>query len=223
MEKTKRLVIIGNTTNARLAKWFFEKDSNYEVAAFSVSRSYIEEDTWLDLPLVPFEELEQRYPPADFDAFVAIGYTKMNQIREKMYHETKEKGYTLPNYISSKCSFLTEEPIGDNNLILEDNTIQPYVKIGSNNVFWSGNHIGHDTVIHDHITITSHVVVSGYCQIHNNCFLGVNATLHNEITLRKATLVAAAAIIAKSTKEEKGIYLPARSTLLDKKSDEINF
>ena len=223
MEKTKRLVIIGNTTNARLAKWFFEKDSNYEVAAFSVSRSYIEEDTWLDLPLVPFEELEQRYPPADFDAFVAIGYTRMNQIREKMYHETKEKGYTLPNYISSKCSFLTEEPIGDNNLILEDNTIQPYVKIGSNNVFWSGNHIGHDTVIHDHITITSHVVVSGYCQIHNNCFLGVNATLHNEITLRKATLVAAAAIIAKSTKEEKGIYLPARSTLLDKKSDEINF
>ncbi|HKK79956.1 MAG TPA: acetyltransferase [Phaeodactylibacter sp.] len=223
MEKTKRLVIIGNTTNARLAKWFFEKDSNYEVAAFSVNRSYIEEDTWLDLPLVPFEELEQRYPPADFDAFVAIGYTKMNQIREKMYHETKEKGYTLPNYISSKCSFLTEEPIGDNNLILEDNTIQPYVKIGSNNVFWSGNHIGHDTVIHDHITITSHVVISGYCKIHNNCFLGVNATLHNEVTLHEATLVAAAAIIAKSTKEGKGVYLPARSTLLDKKSDEINF
>jgi len=223
MEKTRSLVIVGNTTNARLAKWFFEKDSNYQVVAFSVNREYIEEDTWLGLPVVPFEDLEQYYPPADCDAFVAIGYTKMNQIREKMYHETKEKGYTLPNYISSKCSFLTEEPIGDNNLILEDNTIQPFVKIGSNNVFWSGNHIGHDTVIHDHITITSHVVVSGYCQIHNNCFLGVNATLHNEITLHKATLVAAAAIIAKSTKEEKGIYLPARSTLLDKKSDEINF
>ena len=67
-----------------------------------------------------------------------------------------------------------EEPnieIGENNLILEDNTIQPFVKIGSNNVFWSGNHIGHDVEICNHVYITSHVVISGFTKIGNNCFL----------------------------------------------------
>lgn len=220
--KSKKIIIVGTTTNARLAKWYFENDTDYEVVAFSVNKDFITEASWLGLPVVPFENLEMFFPPSEYFAFVAIGYTKMNKIREKMYEEVKAKGFELPNYISSKCSFLTQEPIGDNNLILEDNTIQPFVKIGSNNVFWSGNHIGHDTVIHNHIMITSHVVVSGYCEIKDNCFLGVNATIHNEVILEKETLVAAAAIIAKQT-IEKGVYLPAQTSLFKKNSEEINF
>lgn len=222
MRKSKRIIIIGTTTNARLAKWYFDNDSDYEVVAFSVNRAFMCDTYMLGLPVVPFEDLEKFYSPLEFFAFVAIGYTKMNKIREKMYNEVKDKGFHLPNYISSKCNFLTEEQIGDNNLILEDNTIQPFVKIGSNNVLWSGNHIGHDTVIHNHVTITSHVVVSGYCVIRDNCFLGVNATLHNEVLLDKETLVAAASIITKQT-VEKGVYLPARSSLFNKNSEELEF
>jgi sugar O-acyltransferase (sialic acid O-acetyltransferase NeuD family) len=222
MKNSKKLVIVGSTTNARLAKWYFENDTDYEVCAFSVHSIYINDTTFEGLPVVPFEELENQYPPSDYDAFVAIGYTKMNAIREKLYYATKSKGYVLSNYISSKCTFLTQETIGDNNLILEDNTIQPFVRIGSNNVLWSGNHIGHDTVIRDHITITSQVVVSGYCEIYNNCFLGVNATLHNEISLSEKTLVAAGAVITKNS-VEKGVYLPSQSSLFKKNSEELNF
>ena len=222
MNKTKKIIIIGTTTNAKLAKWYFDNDSEYEVVAFSVNKEFILESFWLGLPVVPFEDLERIYSPAEYFAFVAIGYRKMNKIREKMYVESKGKGFELPNYISSKCNFLTQEAIGDNNFILEDNTIQPFVKIGNNNVFWSGNHIGHDTVIHNNNTITSHVVISGYCEIMNNCFLGVNSTLHNEVILENETLVAASATITKRTKE-KGVYLPAQSILFNKNSEEINF
>jgi sugar O-acyltransferase (sialic acid O-acetyltransferase NeuD family) len=222
MKKSKKIVIIGTTTNARLAKWYFDNDSEYEVVAFSVNKEFITEKFWLGLPVVPFEDLENIFSPAEYFAFVAIGYRKMNKIREKMYIESKRKGFELPNYVSSKCNFLTQETIGDNNFILEDNTIQPFVKIGNNNVFWSGNHIGHDTIIHNNNTITSHVVVSGYCEIMNNCFLGVNSTLHNEVILENETLVAASATITKRTKE-KGVYLPAQSILFNKNSEEINF
>ncbi|MCI0562459.1 MAG: acetyltransferase [Nitrososphaera sp.] len=218
--KTKKLVIIGATSNAKLAKYFFDTDSDYEVAAFSVDEAYITEPLFRGLPVVPFEEVEKSYPPDQYDAFVAIGYSKMNKIREKLYHDSKSKGYKLPNYISSRCSYLTQEPIGDNNLILEDNTIQPFETIGSNNVFWSGNHIGHEGSIGDHNTITSHVVISGFVKIASNCFFGVNATIRDAISIASETLVAAGAIIMKDT-VEKGVYLPARSMLFDKKSDEI--
>ncbi len=218
--KNKKVVIIGNTSNARLAKYFFTIDSEYEVAAFSVDKKYITDAEFEEIPVVALEDLNLKYPPSDFDAFVAVGYTDMNKIREKLYNECKDKGYKMANYISSHCTYLSQFPTGDNCFILEDNTIQPYVKIGNNVVLWSGNHIGHDVVIEDHNFITSHVVVSGFVTIKRNCFLGVNATIRDAVTIAPETLIAAGAIIMKDT-EEKGVYLPARSTLFDKKSDEI--
>ena len=58
---------------------------------------------------------------------------------------------------------ISPRPPGDNCFILEDNTVQPFVTIGNNVTLWSGNHIGHDSVIEDDCFISSHVVVSGTC------------------------------------------------------------
>ena len=137
------------------------------------------------------------------------------------YVETKKRGYTLVNYISTRCSNLTQFPIGDNCFILEDNTIQPYVRIGNNVTLWSGNHIGHDSVIEDHNFISSHVVISGHCTIKSYCFLGVNATLRNGITIAEENIIGAGAIIMKNTKH-KDVYLPAKSVLFDKQSDAVD-
>jgi sugar O-acyltransferase (sialic acid O-acetyltransferase NeuD family) len=218
--KNKKLIIIGNTSNARLAKFFFTTDSDYEVAAFAVDKKYITDAEFEGLPVVDFEDLNSKYPATEFEAFVAVGYTDMNKIREKLYNECKGKGYKMANYISSHCTYLSQFPTGDNCFILEDNTIQPYVKIGNNVVLWSGNHIGHDVVIGDHNFITSHVVVSGFVTIKRNCFLGVNATIRDAVTIAPETLVAAGAVIMKDT-VEKGVYLPPRTILFEKKSDEI--
>ena len=115
---------------------------------------------------------------------------------------------------------LTDYPIGDNCFILEDNTIQPFVRIGNNVTLWSGNHIGHDSIIEDHCFLASHTVVSGNVHIHPYCFIGVNATLRNSITIAPETLIGAGAIIMEDTME-KGVYLPPRAKLFDKKSDEV--
>ncbi len=218
--KIKKLIIIGLSNNAKLAANYFERDSVYSVIGFAVNSDYINEDIFYNLPVYDLETLELKFPPSEVDVFVAVGYKNMNLIRENLYISVKSKGYFLPNYISSKSTFLTEEKIGDNNFILEDNTIQPFVKIGSNNVLWSGNHIGHDVEIGNHNFITSHVVISGFTKIKNNCFLGVNATLRDDIEIANKTLIAAGAIIMKNTKEEE-VYLGAKSILLDKKSIDL--
>jgi sugar O-acyltransferase (sialic acid O-acetyltransferase NeuD family) len=216
----KKLVIIGLSNNAKLAAFYFNKDTDYNVVGFSVNQEYIIGDTFYNLPVFPIENIITIFPPNDCDVFVAVGYSQMNEVRKNLYQNMKELGYNLPNYISPKCSYLTEEPIGDNNFILEDNTIQPFVKIGSNNVLWSGNHIGHDVEIGNHNFITSQVVVSGFTKIKNSTFIGVNATLRDDIIIADKTLVAAGSIIMKSTKEEE-VYLPAQSSLYKKKSTEV--
>ncbi|HMY36490.1 MAG TPA: acetyltransferase [bacterium] len=217
----KKIVIFGAGDIARLAHYYFKTDSNYEVVAFTVDREYVKSDNFLDLPLVVFDDIEKKYPPSEFGMFVALSYAKLNKARAEKYVETKKRGYTLVNYISTRCSNLTQFPIGDNCFILEDNTIQPYVRIGNNVTLWSGNHIGHDSVIEDHNFISSHVVISGHCTIKSYCFLGVNATLRNGITIAEENIIGAGAIIMKNTKH-KDVYLPAKSVLFDKQSDAVD-
>jgi UDP-3-O-[3-hydroxymyristoyl] glucosamine N-acyltransferase len=111
--------------------------------------------------------------------------------------------------------------VGRNCFILEDNTIQPFVKIGDNVTLWSGNHIGHDTIIEDHCFITSHVVISGFVHVHPYCFIGVNASLRHAINIAPRTLIGAGAVIMKSTVED-GVYIPPRAELIARKSHEID-
>jgi sugar O-acyltransferase (sialic acid O-acetyltransferase NeuD family) len=215
-----KIVIFGNGDIGELAELYFRTDSKHEVVAFVADDEYVKSDTFCSLPLIKLSTLLEKYTPNKFKMFVALSYSNMNKDRAKKYEQIKNMGYTLVSYISSHCTNLTEKKIGDNCFILEDNTIQPFVKIGNNVIIWSGNHIGHESVIEDNCYITSHVIISGHVHIHSFCFIGVNATLHDNIIIAPETLIGAGAVIAKDT-IEKGVYLPPKSTLINKKSDEI--
>lgn len=215
-----QLVIFGAGEIAELAHFYFSRDSAHEVVAFTVDKEYREKDSFLGLPLLDFEEVQQRFPPDNYHLFVALSYAKMNKLRAQKYFMVKQAGYQLVSYVSSRCTFLTDHQVGDNCFILEDNTIQPFVKIGNNVTLWSGNHIGHESVIEDHCFIASHIVVSGHVHIKQYCFIGVNATLRNSITIAPETLIGAGAIIMKDT-IEKGVYMPQRAELFKKRSDQI--
>ncbi|MFC0605133.1 acetyltransferase [Winogradskyella pulchriflava] len=215
-----KIIIFGTGDIAQIANYYFENDSEYEVIAFTVDRDYINSNSFEGKPLVAFEDIETLYPSSNYKMFIALSYSKMNKIREAKYNEAKLKGYELVSYVSSKCSYVSQYAHGDNCFIFEDNTIQPFVKIGNNVTLWSGNHIGHHSQIDDHNFVSSHVVISGHCRIKSNCFLGVNATLAHKITLEKETLLGAGAIISKNT-IEKGVYVAPRTVKIEKNSDQI--
>jgi len=79
--------------------------------------------------------------------------------------------------------------------------VQPFVRLGSDVILWSGNHIGHDSSIGDHCFIASHVVVSGNVHIGASCFVGVNATFRDGITVAPRCVIGAGALILKDTQE----------------------
>ena len=214
------LVIFGAGDIARLAHHYFTTDSPHQVVAFTVDRDYKTDETFLGLPLCAADEVVARYPPGEFRMFVALSYSRMNRVRAAKYTEMKGAGYSLESYVSSRCTYLAEPP-GDNCFILEDNTVQPFVTIGNDVTLWSGNHIGHDSVIEDHCFISSHVVVSGHVRVGAYSFIGVNATLRNSITIAPETLIGAGAIVMKSTRP-KQVYIPERSKLFAKTSDEVS-
>lgn len=215
------LVIFGSGSLAEVTRFYFEKDSPYDVVAFTVDDEYADSDTCDGLPLVPFSELEDHYPSSDHHMFVAVGYRRVNQIRARVFGEVKKKGYRCASYLSSKSTHWDDTVIGENTFIFEDNTIQPFVRIGDNSILWSGNHIGHHATIGSHCFITSQVVVSGHVRIGDYCFVGVNSTIRDDIEIADRCVIGAGAIIMKSTKEAE-VYVAQRTMPHDKSSDAIN-
>ncbi len=194
------VVIFGVKDFASLAHFYLRHDSPHLVVAFTVHREYLTESREFEgLPVVPFEELEASFPPSAAAAFAPMSHKRMNRVRQEIFAAFKSRGYQLLSYVSSRATHFPDTQIGENCFVLEDNTIQPFASIGDNVVMWSGNHIGHHSVVRDHAFITSHVVISGHCDVGPNSFLGVNATIKDQVTLAEGTLVGMGAIIGKNT------------------------
>lgn len=202
----KPLVIFGSGDIAQLAHHYFSTDSSYEVVAFTVDANYIKGSEFCGVPVVAFEDVAKKYPPDSYDFFVALSYSKLNAIRKEKFLAAKKIGYNLVSFISSRATVLNEGKIGENCFIFEDNTIQPFVTVGNNVTLWSGNHIGHHSVIHDHTFIASHVVVSGGVEIGEQCFVGVNAALRDHIKIGERCVVGAGALLLADAEPE-GVYI----------------
>lgn len=212
MPKDNCLVIIGAGETAMLAYEYFTHDSDYEVVAFSVEKKYLVEPFLFGLPVVDLERLYSQYSVEKYKLFVAISSGQLNRHRTTMYIRLKTLGYGFVSYVSSKAFVWHNVEIGENCFILENNTLQPFTKIGNNVTLWSGNHIGHRTVVSDHCFISSHCVISGFCEIGESCFLGVNCTLEDGVKLEKDNFIGAGALIQKNT-ESKALYQEKQTDL----------
>ena len=195
-----KVVIFGIADFASLAHHYLKTDSDHEVVAFTVTSDYLPpEQRFEGRPVLPFETIERTYSPTDFALFAPMSHRSMNRLRQQTYDAAKAKGYSLISYISSRAMVLSNASVGDNCFILEGNVIQPYVTIGNNVVLWSGNHIGHHSVIHDHVLFTSHVVLSGHCVVEPYAFMGVNSTVRDGVRIAEGTFVGMAAAIQGDT------------------------
>lgn len=195
MNKTHKLVIIGDSAFAEIAYEYFTHDSEYEVVGFSAEQEYLKRESLFGLPVVAFEQLEHRYRPDEHSFFAANVYTQKNRLRTRLYQTAKEKGYKPASYVSPHAFVWRNVRLGEHCFIFENNVVQPFVTIGDNVVLWSGNHIGHHSTIMDHCFVSSHVVISGFCRVGRSCFIGVNSTVANNINIGNNCTIGAGALI----------------------------
>ena len=192
-----KIIIFGTGEIGQLAHFYFTNDSNYEVVAFCCDEEFKTQDTFLDLPLFSIKEASIKFPSKLYGMHVALSYSKLNKIREEKYILAKSFGYDLVSYISSKSVTWPDLEIGENCFILENQTIQPYVKIGNNVMIWSGNHLGHGCKIGDHSYLSSHICVSGHTIIGKRCFVGVNSHFKDFIKIGDDVIIAMGASVNK--------------------------
>ena len=81
-EGQKKLVIVGTGPQAQIARDYFAELSSYDVLGFACHNEFKESDEIYGMPLIAIEDLTENHSPDDTEAFVAIGYKKMNKMNK---------------------------------------------------------------------------------------------------------------------------------------------
>ena len=183
------------------------------VEAFTVEKKYCDKKCFHDLPVIPFEELENHFSKNNISILVCIGYNKMNQVRKRVFDRIKDKGYKILSYTHPNATVLTDK-LELGNIILENVSIGIGCFVGEGNIFYNNSVICHDVIIHNYNYFSPSSTILGGAQIKNGCFLGGNSTIKNGITIEDNSLIGANAFVRRDTRK-KEVIVPANSITLD--------
>lgn len=216
----KKIVIFGTGLMGELAHYYFSGSGDYQVAAFTADEKNLKKQeikTYKELPVLPFENIEEIYPPTDFKMFVAIGYSDLNRVRHFKYHQAKEKGYEFVNCTSPAAHISPEAQLGENCMFMENTVIQPFARIGNNNVL-AGCYITHYAVIAESCFIGVNTVIHGMARVNSFCFIGANCTIKDKISIGKENLIGMGSVILHDT-GDKEVYIAPQAQLQEINSD----
>jgi sugar O-acyltransferase (sialic acid O-acetyltransferase NeuD family) len=199
----KNLIIFGTGKIAEVVHYYATEECGFNVVCFTVDRQFIKSDKFLGLPVIPFEEVEQKYAPSENLFFVAVGYHDLNKVRELRCLEATKKGYELTSVISPNANIPKNVKPGTNCFIMPPALIHPCVTIGDNVFVWSGAVVGHHSVLKNNCWITSGCNISGNVVIGENSFLAINATIAHSVSIGKDCFIGANALIIKNLEDEK--------------------
>ena len=195
----KKLIIFGDGQVADIFTHYFENDSDYEIVAYCVDDEYLKKKkSHLNKPIIGKKKIEKYFNKKDYEIFIALSYSKNNLIRKIKFNEFKKKGYKFAKYISTKSNLSYDMNLGENSAILENQSIQPFVKILNNVFVWSGTVIGHNSIIKSHSWITSGSNIGGNCKIGEQCFLGLNSTIVNMVNISSNCFIGANSLVSKN-------------------------
>lgn len=206
----KKTIIFGTGSQAIRLYQTMEQEGMDMPSSFVVNRRYIQETTLYDVPVLPFEDMENLVPPEEYDVYLAVGYSKMNNNRMNIANELLKKGYSLLNFIHPKAEVWTKQ-IGYGNIIMSSVYCDANCRIGNCNIMDGGHvNIGHDDIVGDYNFFGSFSFLAGYVTVKNNCFFGIKSTVGDHSVVESYTLVGAGAYINGRTKEG-SVYVAPKS------------
>ena len=213
-----KVIIFGAGRGAITAYKYLKHDTDHEIIAFTINQEYINNPTLEGIPIVAFENLEEKFSPNTYKLFAPLGFDEMNKVRQRIFEKGKAKGFNFISYIHSSNKTLVPIEIGENCFILENQSLNLDVKIGNNVVLWSGNQIGDRVIIEDNVWISSEVCISGNVIIGKNSILAVQSTISHDVQIAEENFIGANALIVKNTMA-KEVYIEPPTPKAPFKSD----
>ena len=172
-------MIYGDSPFAERIYSYIRQEDIIELIGFTNDERFLSRHTIQGKRVMPFSEFVKDYKN-DCELILAYGYTRMNEMREKVFKECIDAGCHIGSYISSHAMVYSNQ-VSEGTIILPGTVVGPGTKIGKCTIMEAGCVISHDSIIGDFCYFSSGVVLGGRADIGNHCFLGLNSTIKNGI------------------------------------------
>lgn len=144
-----------------------------------------------------------KFDPNEYEVMVAIGDSKVRF--DLTYHtlpmSTKYFSFTHP---TAMIGYDVE--VGKGSFIGSYSILTSNIKLGNHSLLNRSNHIGHDTIIGDYLSMMPGAIISGGCDIQDCVYIGTNAAIKEKISISSFTTIGLNSGVVKNIIEP-GIYV----------------
>lgn len=207
MEKSN-IIIYGIGGLSELVSVFLNKESDYTICGYCIESKYKNNlERFKDKTLVNFEKIVDLFPPSEFSLFIAIGN---NYTRERIFSESKKKGYSMISHITESVLHWHDPKVGENVLISGSSSLQPLVEVGDNSII-IGSRIGHHSIIGNHVLLSC-TTLGGNVKIGDYSFLGLNSAVHHNTEVAERNIIGMGCNINHNTNPNE-VYSSSKDTI----------
>lgn len=219
----ERIIIYGNSSTAEVVAEYIDAVDGLKVAAFTINKEFITETIFANKRLVPFEGLNDTYPPDRFKLLImnilGAEYPRIGKMEKS--EEAKKMGYRLFTFIDPSVYIAKTAKIGENCVILNRSIVEPFASVGNGTVLRSGSFISHHCQVGEYCYLSPCATLAGNVEIGSFCFLGVNCTIHNNKKIGAHSIIGGGAVVNKNV-QEYGVIKAASGKLLDESSKKFH-
>lgn len=201
----RNLIIFGDTPFAERLFKYISIEAKDKIIAFTQQKSFVSRKEIQGVPVVPFEELDEIIKE-EFEIVIGIGYTKMNQLKRRIYNKCKVKGYKIATYVSSNA-LLYSDKIAEGCFIAPGCVVGTNCRVGACNFLESFVVLSHDNSLGEFNFLSTNVVLGGYAKIEDNCFFGLHCTVKDNISIASNNLFGSCANVIKSINDVGGVFV----------------
>ena len=131
-------------------------------------------------------------------AFIAIGQIKTASVRQNIFSNLRDLGYSFPTFVSSRAYVSPFASIGAGTIVMPGGIIGPGAKVGENCIINSQALIEHDVLVDNHVHISTGAKINGGCKIGSGTFVGSGAVIKQNIKIGKNCIIGAGVVLKKN-------------------------
>jgi len=197
----KKVIIFGTGKMGELMAACLSEDCGRAIAAFTVDREYQTSESFLDRPVLAFEELPGDYGPSGHEMIIAVGYADNNRVRRGKMAAAAKMGYSLLSYVSPRAIVPPGFRPEPNVIIFEAATVQRFASIGAGSLIWPHAFIGHHAVLGEAVFVGPNAAVCGGTDIGASVLIGAGAVVRDYLRVGTKAVVGAGATLLRDLPE----------------------
>lgn len=195
------IILLGLGGHAHSVVDSIEQEGKYNIVGF-LDTEVMQGKKFRDYTVLGTDDdMKKYYDNGVRNAFVTIGFLGHGSIRNSLYHQLRDIGYTVPDIIDSTAVVSGNADLEDGIFVGKRAVINANAQIGRMCIINTGAIVEHDCVIGEFSHVAVGSVICGGVSVGEQTLIGANATVIQNRIIGKHCIIGAGTVIRKDMED----------------------